>query len=87
MSLALALTLTLALALALALAPAPALALALSPTRCDGCRHAAEPAAREGYAMLWVHLPAVYGAKFEPFLPDVLPLVLLGLADDAEPVR
>ena len=37
--------------------------------------------------MLWVHLPAVYGAKFEPFLPDVLPLVLLGLADDAEPVR
>jgi HEAT repeat protein len=37
--------------------------------------------------MLWVHLPAVYGAKFEPFLPDVLPLVLLGLADDMEPVR
>ena len=60
---------------------------AMLPDLCDGCRHAAEPTAREGYAMLWVHLPAVYAAKFEPFLPDVLPLILLGLADDAEPVR
>ena len=60
---------------------------AMLPELCDGCRNAADPTAREGYAMLWVHLPAVYGAKFEPFLPDVLPLVLLGLADDMEPVR
>ena len=60
---------------------------AMLPELCDGCRNAAEPMAREGYAMLWVHLPAVYGARFEPFLPDVLPLVLLGLADDMEPVR
>ena len=60
---------------------------AMLPELCDGCRNAADSTAREGYAMLWVHLPAVYGAKFEPFLPDVLPLVLVGLADDMEPVR
>ena len=60
---------------------------AMLPDLCAGCRHAAEPTAREGYAMLWVHLPAVYAAQFEPFLPDVLPLILLGLADDAEPAR
>jgi len=47
----------------------------------------ADAIAREGYAMLWVHLPAVFGPRFEPFLPEVLPLVLHGLADDAEPVR
>ena len=43
--------------------------------------------AREGYSMLWVHLPPVFGARFERFLPRVLPRVLGGLADEAEPVR
>ena len=44
-------------------------------------------AAREGFSMLWTHIPAVLGSRFERFLAEALPAVLNGLADDAGPVR
>ena len=56
------------------------------PTLIDGCR-GPDAIAREGHAMLWVNLPAVLGKRFEPFLEEVVPIVLEGLADDVEPVR
>ena len=59
----------------------------LLPTILDGCATPDSADAREGFSMLWVHLPAVLGKRFEPFLEEVLPVVLEGLADDASPVR
>ncbi|KAL1515351.1 hypothetical protein AB1Y20_001981 [Prymnesium parvum] len=56
------------------------------PTLIDGCR-SGDALAREGFLMLWVNLPAVLGARFEPFLDGVIPAVLEGLADDVEAVR
>eukprot|EP00965_Chrysotila_dentata_P177907 5877220-Pleurochrysis_carterae.AAC.1 len=47
--------------------------------------HADSAVGREGYALLWVHMPAVLGERFETYLPDVLPILLTGLADDFEP--
>ena len=42
-----------------------------------------DPAAREGHAALWTHLPRVLGPRFEHHLGAVLPVVLAGLADGA----
>lgn len=56
------------------------------PTLLEGCSSEL-PSAREGYAMMWVHLPTVLGKRFEPFLSEVLPVLLAGLSDDASPVR
>ena len=47
----------------------------LLPSILDGCANGA-PHVREGYAMLWIHMPAVLGKRFEPFLEEVLPAVL-----------
>ena len=58
----------------------------LLPTLIAGCR-VGTPASREGHAMLWVHLPAVLGHRFEPFLDDTIPVVLDGLADEDVTVR
>ncbi len=58
----------------------------MMPTLVDGCVHGSA-ATREGHATLWLHLPTTLGARFEPFLPTVLPLLLDGLADGAGPVR
>lgn len=58
----------------------------LLPELIAGCR-SRNALAREGYAMLWAILPAVMGSRFEPFLEETVPVVLEGLADDAEPVR
>lgn len=56
------------------------------PTILDGCGKGTA-ASREGFSMLWSHLPTVLGRRFERFLPAALPVVLNGLADDAATVR
>ena len=56
------------------------------PTLLEGCA-AAEAQAREGFYTMWIHLPTVLGKRFEPFLEEVLPIVLEGLADDNSAVR
>lgn len=57
----------------------------MMPSLLHGCR-SDDICSREGHAMLWVNLPAVLGDRFEPFLEDVVPVVLEGLADEVEPV-
>ena len=59
---------------------------AVLPRFLDEAAHG-EPGAREGFSLLWIHLPLVLGPRFERYLEEVLPVVLGGLADDAAPVR
>jgi hypothetical protein len=56
------------------------------PTLIDGCS-VGTPSSREGYSMVWVHLPIVLGKRFEPFLGEVIPVVLARLSDDSGAVR
>ncbi|KAK9470548.1 armadillo-type protein [Dipodascopsis tothii] len=52
-------------------------------------KSAASPHAgiRESFMNLMVFLPASFGASFSPYLARVIPPVLAGLADEAEPIR
>ena len=56
------------------------------PEVIEGCGSSSADA-REGFSMMWTHLPAILGKRFEPYLEEVLPVLLEGLADDASPVR
>ncbi|CAI8049233.1 eIF-2-alpha kinase activator GCN1, partial [Geodia barretti] len=42
---------------------------------------------RDGYLMLFVYLPIAFGDEFTPFLADLLPCILKGLADESEFIR
>ncbi|KAI8322778.1 ARM repeat-containing protein [Martensiomyces pterosporus] len=42
---------------------------------------------REGFMMLLIYLPVTFGEDFQRFLPQVIPPVLSGLADENEQVR
>lgn len=42
---------------------------------------------REGFMTLLVYLPATYGEKFQPYLGQIIPPILKGLADEYEAVR
>ncbi|KAJ1965225.1 translational activator of GCN4 [Dipsacomyces acuminosporus] len=42
---------------------------------------------REGFMMLLIYLPVTFGEEFQRFLPQVIPPVLSGLADENEQVR
>ena len=42
---------------------------------------------RDGYLLVFVYLPAVFGQSLAPFVGQLIPAVLLGLADDSEFVR
>lgn len=45
------------------------------------------PHVRDGNLLVFVYLPVVFGQAFTQFIPDVIPALLIGLADDAEYVR
>ncbi|TPX30377.1 hypothetical protein SmJEL517_g06060 [Synchytrium microbalum] len=45
------------------------------------------PYVREGFMLLFIYLPLTFGEKFRPYLGSMIPALLKGLADDAEPVR
>eukprot|EP00117_Sycon_ciliatum_P034892 scpid3464/ scgid26544/ Translational activator GCN1; GCN1-like protein 1 len=47
----------------------------------------ASPHYRDGYLMLFVYLPVTFGDAFVPFIKDVIPPILKGLADESEYVR
>ena len=42
---------------------------------------------RDGHLLVFVYLPIVFGQQFSPFITDLIPAILLGLADDTEYVR
>ena len=42
---------------------------------------------REGVTLMLYYLPGAFKSRFQPYIPLVVPPILLGLADDAEPVR
>ncbi|KAJ3294416.1 translational activator of GCN4 [Borealophlyctis nickersoniae] len=42
---------------------------------------------REGFMTLLIYLPATHGEKFTPYLGQIIPPILRGLADESEPVR
>ncbi len=46
-----------------------------------------KPYVREGFMMLLIYLPATYGDDFQPYLTQLVPVVLRGLADEYEYVR
>jgi len=45
------------------------------------------PHIRDGYLSLFVFLPGNYGDRFQPYLPQIIPPILAGLADESEMVR
>jgi len=47
----------------------------------------ADPEAREGYMGLFCYLPVAMGNTFEPYIEEVLNMLLKGMADDASSVR
>ncbi|KAJ2778510.1 translational activator of GCN4 [Coemansia javaensis] len=58
----------------------------LLPEVVANCRSPRVPV-REGFMTLLVYLPTTFGDGFQQFLPQALPLVLAGLADESELVR
>ncbi|KAJ3031271.1 translational activator of GCN4 [Rhizophlyctis rosea] len=42
---------------------------------------------REGFITLLIYLPATHGEKFTPYLGQIIPPILRGLADESESVR
>ncbi|KAJ3049894.1 translational activator of GCN4 [Rhizophlyctis rosea] len=42
---------------------------------------------REGFMTLLIYLPATHGEKFTPYLGQIIPPILRGLADESESVR
>lgn len=42
---------------------------------------------REGFLTLFIYLPATFKERYVPYLPDVIPSLLKGLADESESVR
>jgi hypothetical protein len=42
---------------------------------------------REAFINLLVYLPATFGNRFQPYLAQTVPKILMGLADDVDAVR
>jgi len=48
----------------------------------EGAKDSDKAYVREGYLGLFIYLPTVLRQKFEPYLPQALPAILEGLADE-----
>ena len=48
----------------------------------EGAKDSDKAYVREGYLGLFIYLPTVLKHKFEPYLPQALPAILEGLADE-----
>ncbi|CAI7810608.1 unnamed protein product [Closterium sp. NIES-54] len=58
----------------------------LLPDLLAGCSHKVATV-RDGHLTLFKYLPLSFGAPFQNYLPQVLPAILDGLADESESVR
>ncbi|CAI5465590.1 unnamed protein product [Closterium sp. Yama58-4] len=58
----------------------------LLPDLLAGCSHKVATV-RDGHLTLFKYLPLAFGAPFQNYLPQVLPAILDGLADESESVR
>jgi HEAT repeat protein len=60
----------------------------LMPRFIESSQDVANPThVRDGYLMLFVYLPIAFGEEFTPFLAELLPCILKGLADESEYIR